>query len=90
MTTGDRSRGRQVVGAFAIATSLVVIVLAFLEGSLHVVSKLGIVVLFGSNLPVLATAWVRYSLPVWKRVAILRFVGLAAGLVLLVAGAFLD
>lgn len=90
MVATERSPGWKSVAAVSIAIHLAVIAVVLLVGSLHVASKLGVVVLFGSNIPRLSAAWARYSPATTKRLVILRFVGLAAGLILPVVGAFRD
>jgi hypothetical protein len=90
MVVTERSRGWRILAAVAIVLHLAVIFVVLPVDSLHIASKLGVVVLFGSNIPRLSATWVPYSLAAMKRLLILRFVGLAAGLILLTLGALGD
>ena len=90
MESWPKSRAGRLLSAVSLAIFLVVIVVALFADQLHPLSKLGVAVLFGSAIPRSLTPWIDYSATTFKRLFVLRFVGMGVGLVLLVLGGILE
>jgi hypothetical protein len=85
------SRGSRVVALVSLLLHVAVIaVVVFVPKDLPSVSKAGVVILFGSAIPRLLSAWIDYSIRTAKRLLLLRLVGGLLGLALLIGGALLD
>jgi hypothetical protein len=90
MSAAERFRGWQIVATISIAVHLAAIVVVLLVDSLHVLIKLGVFVLMGSNIPRILDAWLQYSPATRGRTLIVRIAGIWGGLILMVVGALLD
>jgi hypothetical protein len=90
MTSERPTRGWQIVAAISIAVHVAAIVVVLLVDSLHVLIKLGVFVLMGSNIPRILDAWLQYSPATKKGTLIVRIAGIWIGLLIMVVGALRD
>jgi hypothetical protein len=90
MTSERQSRGWEILAAISIAIHVATIVVVLFVDSLGVLSKVGVFVFMGSNIPRILDAWLQYSPATRKNTGIVRLAGIWVGLILMVVGTFLD